>query len=253
MQGTIDRNGLWVARGGQGDRLVVLLHGLGATAAVWRGVVADLELRGHRWLAPDLRGHGRSPSDGPFGFGNHAADIAQLLASEDPERITVLGHSFGGVVGALLCGGLFGPVPARLITLGVKIDWSTEEIAGAQASAQRPAKIFATRAEALERHAKVSGLFGLVAADAPDLDGGVCAAGDGFALAMNPRVFSAVGPSVAEILRGSKAQTRLTAGAEDPMVSLVTMQRIDAGARTLPGLPHNAHVADPAAVTDLLD
>ncbi|MCC0075124.1 MAG: alpha/beta hydrolase [Rhodobacter sp.] len=253
MQGTEDRNGLWVARGGEGDRLVVLLHGLGATAAVWRGVAARLESRGHRWIAPDLRGHGRSPSDGPFGFGNHAADIAQLLAAEDPACVTVLGHSFGGVVGALLCGGLFGPVPARLVTLGVKIDWSTEEIAGAQASALRPAKVFATRAEALERHAKVSGLFGLVTPDAPELDGGVCATGDGFALAMNPRVFTAVGPSVEQILRASLAPTRLSAGSDDPMVSLETMLRIDPGARALPGLPHNAHVTDPAAVVALLD
>jgi pimeloyl-ACP methyl ester carboxylesterase len=252
MQGQLDRSGLWVARGGSGAEVVVLLHGLGATAAVWHGLTRVLEARGLSWIAPDLRGHGRSDSSGPFGFGNHAADIAHLLVGEDPARTRVLGHSFGGVVGALVCGGLFGPVPAGLITLGVKQDWSAEDIAGAHAMAARPAKVFETRAAAMERHAKVSGLFGLVAPDAPDLDGGIRTVEGGYALAMNPGVFTAPGPSVDAILKASRAPTQLTAGSEDPMVTLEAMRRVDPQARTLPGLPHNAHVTDPGRIAALL-
>jgi len=252
MHGEMTPSGLWVAQGGTGEELVVLLHGLGATTAVWHGVAAALEARGQRWLAPDLRGHGRSPSDGPFGYGNHAADIAALLQGQDMARVTLLGHSFGGVVGAVLASGLFGPVPARLVALGVKTDWTEAEIAGARDLAARPARSFPSRDEAGARYLKVAGLAGLVPPGAPETEGGIRPEGDGWALAMDPRVFAAVGPSVPDLLAACRAPLRLAAGAEDPMASPDTMRRLDPAAVLLPGLPHNAHVADPAAVAGLL-
>ncbi|MCB1388017.1 MAG: alpha/beta fold hydrolase [Rhodobacteraceae bacterium] len=244
---------LWTERGGAGEGLVVLLHGLGATAAVWRGVGAALAAKGLRWLAPDLRGHGRSPVGGRYGFGNHAADVSALLADEEMTRVTILGHSFGGVVGALVAGGLFGPVPARVVTLGVKQRWNDDEIAGARALSLRPARTFATRDEAQERYARVAGLDGLVSVDAPELAGGVRAVPGGFALAMAPGVFGAVGPSVEAILRGARAPLRMAAGSLDPMVALAEMVTIDPGAVLLDGLPHNAHVVAPDRVAALLD
>jgi len=252
MDGQVTPSGLWAAGGGSGDDTVLLLHGLGATAAVWHGVAQALQARGQRWLAPDLRGHGRSPSGGPFGYGNHAADIAALLAGQDMGRVTVLGHSFGGVVAALLGSGLFRPVPARVVTLGVKTDWSEAEIAGALAMAARPARLFASRDEALARYLKVSGLDGLVPPDAPETEGGIRARGEGWALAMDPGVFGAVGPDIAALLAACRAPLRMAAGADDPMVSPDSMRRLDPGAVLLPGLPHNAQVADPVAVADLV-
>ena len=245
--------GLHVERGGAGADLIVLLHGLGATGAVWHGLTALIERRSARWMAPDLRGHGRSRSEGPFGFGNHAADIATLLRTEDPARVSVLGHSFGGVVGALVAGGLFGPLPARLVTLGVKITWSESDLAGAHAMARRPPRLFSTLAEARERHAKLAGLHGLVEPDAPELDRGVCERDGGFALAMDPRVFLAADATVPDILRRVRTPLRMAAGAEDPMVTLPEMTAIDPGAHLLPGQPHNAQVTAPEAVLALLD
>lgn len=240
-------------RGGAGARLAVLLHGLGATGAVWRGVAGLLAARGWRWIAPDLRGHGRSDHSGPFGYGNHAADLADLLAAEDMGQVVLLGHSFGGVVAAVLASGLFGPLPARVVALGVKTDWTEVEVAGARALAARPGKVFASRAEAEARYLKVSGLEGLVAPGAPEAAGGVREVPGGWALAMAPGVFGAVGPDVPALLAGCRAPLRLAAGADDPMASPATMRRLDPGAVLLPGLPHNAHVADPAAVAALLD
>lgn len=233
--------------------LVVLLHGLGATGAVWRGVGAVLDRRGLRWIAPDLRGHGAHASPGPWGYGNHAADIAALLAGQDMTRVTVLGHSFGGVVGAVLAGGLFGPPPARLIALGVKTDWTEAEVAGARALASRPGRVFATRAEAQARYLKVAGLDGLVAPDAPETARGVVKTAQGWALAMDARAYGAVGPDIPALLAAVRCPLRLAAGSADPMASPATMRRIDPGAVLLPGLPHSAHVADPAAVAALLD
>lgn len=245
--------GLHVERGGTGADLVVLLHGLGATGAVWHRLARAIEARGRRWIAPDLRGHGRSPSAGPFGFGLHAADVATLLRDEDPARVTLLGHSFGGVVGALLAGGLFGPLPARLETLGVKLTWSEADLAGARAAAQRPARLFATRDDAQERYARIAGLHGLVAPEAPEMAGGVTAVEGGYALAMNPGVFSAADASVPDLLRRVRVPLRMAAGAEDPMVTLAEMTAIDPAARLLPGQPHNAQITAPEAVLALLD
>ena len=51
--------GLAAFEGGQGDRLLVLLHGMGATAGVWSRMLAEPRWHG-RWLALDLPGHGGS-------------------------------------------------------------------------------------------------------------------------------------------------------------------------------------------------
>ncbi len=246
------RQDLFIASGGAGRDLVVLLHGMGATGAVWHGVARHLTARGLRWLAPDMRGHGRSPSDGPFSFDHHAADVAALIADEDPARVTLLGHSFGGVVGATLVSGRHGPLPARLITLAVKTDWSAEDIALMRALAARPAKVFATFDEAQERYMKVSGLFGLVPPDAPEAAAGVRAVDGGFALAMNPRVGEVSDTDVPATFRAVRCPLRMVAGTADPMATPATMRALDPGALFLPDLPHNAHVADPKAVAALV-
>jgi hypothetical protein len=50
---------IWYESGGVGDRTALLLHGLGATAAVWDSVRQALQERGTiRWLAADLGDHG---------------------------------------------------------------------------------------------------------------------------------------------------------------------------------------------------
>jgi pimeloyl-ACP methyl ester carboxylesterase len=122
-RGRLTGRGIWVAHGGSGDRLLVLLHGMGANASVWERLLPLIERswRG-RWLAPDLRGHGRSRRDGPYGFGAHAADVAGLIEAESPGPVTLVGHSFGGAVAALLASGWFGPRVRDVAAFGVKIE-----------------------------------------------------------------------------------------------------------------------------------
>ncbi|WP_165351970.1 alpha/beta fold hydrolase [Salipiger sp. IMCC34102] len=243
---------LWVASGGHGGRVVVLLHGIGATAAVWVKVARVLESRGLRWIAPDLRGHGGSTGQGPYGFGMHAADIAMLLRSEDPDRITVLGHSFGGVVGACLAGGLFGPPPARLAAFGVKFDWTPTEIAQAQAVAAKPPRAFATTSEARARHLKISGLSGLVREDAPETARGIRRGAEAAVLAMVPGVFGAVGPPIAPLFEALRCPLTLACGTEDAIADLAAHRRFDPDAAALEGMGHNAHIQNPVAVADLV-
>jgi pimeloyl-ACP methyl ester carboxylesterase len=249
----ISERGLAVMQGGDDGPLLVLLHGLGANRAVWTPMtaIAGLHWPG-RWLAPDLRGHGRSLQRGPYGYAMHAADIADLIAHEPDSSVTLLGHSFGGVVAALLGSGWFGPKVATVAVFGVKIVWSADEEAKAHELAQRPARTFATRTDAIDRFLKTSGLFGLVDPASDTAASGVTGNDDQWQVAVDPRVYGAVGPSIEQILRLSSAPLRLAAGEADPMVTLEQMRRIDPAALTFAGAAHNAHWQAPAQVWDFV-
>ncbi len=241
--------GIRVIAGGRGEALLVLLHGLGANAAVWDPMIPLIEAswRG-RWLIPDLRGHGRSAHEGPYGYAMHAADVAALLAEEAPAHVTLAGHSFGGVVAALVASGWFGPRVHDVAAFGVKIRWTAEETARALELAGRPARAFPTREEAIERHLRLSGLAGLVDPASPAAAAGVVPAGGEYRVAMDPRAWSCVGPSVETLLGVAAPPVRLAAGSRDPMVTLEDMRRIDPAARLFDGAGHNAHWEAPAEV-----
>jgi 3-oxoadipate enol-lactonase len=81
---------------------LLLLHGLGASGAVWQGAGRRLHPT-FRLIAPDLRGHGESdkPSAG-YLVRDYAGDMAAFLGHEPACPVHVLGHSLGAVVAALL-------------------------------------------------------------------------------------------------------------------------------------------------------
>jgi pimeloyl-ACP methyl ester carboxylesterase len=247
------RAGIAYDAGGAGEDLLLLLHGLGATGAVWERLLPLVhESWPGAWAVPDLRGHGRSVADPPYGYAVHAADVAGVAADLGAARVTVLAHSFGGVVGGLLAGGEFGVAVERVLAVGVKLEWTDEEEAGARALASRPGKVFAAREEAAARHLALAGLRGLAdPGDAVAL-AGVRAVEGGWAVALDNRAFAAVGPSVPGLLRRAVAPLRLAAGTDDPMVSLEAMRRVDPGAVLIEGAGHNAHWEAPEAVWSLL-
>ncbi len=236
------RSGLAYFTGGNGDPLLLLLHGLGATAAVWRRLLPLVaESWPGRWAAPDLRGHGLSMTEAPYGYAAHAADVAELATELDASTVTVLGHSFGGVVGAVLGGGWYGVDVHRVVALGVKIDWTEDEVGRARAMSARPPQVFATAADAADRHVKLAGLHGLVDPADPVAQAGVRRAQGGWVAALDPRAFGAVGPPVETVLSRCAAPLRLAAGSGDAMVGLDAMRRIDPEAALIDGAGHNAH------------
>ena len=240
---------IWAARGGDGERLLVLLHGMGANASVWERLLSIVERSwSGRWLAPDLRGHGRSVREGPYGIGAHAADVAALVEAEAPGPVTLVGHSFGGAVAALVATGWFGPRVSGVAAFGVKIEWTEPEIEKARSLAERPAPAFATREEATERYLRISGLAGLADQSSATAAAGVIAVDGRFQVAMDPRAYGAVGPSIAGLLRLAAVPLRLAAGERDPMVTLEQMQRIDPAAQLFAGVGHNAHWEAPDGV-----
>jgi pimeloyl-ACP methyl ester carboxylesterase len=101
-----DRGRMYVreAVGPRRSPTLVLLHGLGATAALnWDACIPTLASR-FRVLAPDHRGHGRGiRCGGRFRLEDCADDVAALIRQECRGPVLVAGYSMGGPITQLLC------------------------------------------------------------------------------------------------------------------------------------------------------
>jgi haloalkane dehalogenase len=98
-----EQNGLRMAHVDEGDgRPVVLLHGEPTWSFLWRKVIGPLVEAGHRCLAPDLPGFGRSdkPTDiGWYTYDRHTASVAAWLEALDVRDATFVVHDWGGPIG----------------------------------------------------------------------------------------------------------------------------------------------------------
>jgi lipase len=90
--------GVW----GPDDAPIVLaVHGMTASHLAWPIVAKHLP--GVRFIAPDLRGRGRSNGlPGPWGMPQHADDLAAVLEALEVPRALVLGHSMGAFAALVL-------------------------------------------------------------------------------------------------------------------------------------------------------
>lgn len=78
---------------------VVLVHGWKGSHRLWDRTVVELEARGVRTVAFDLRGMGESDKpDGVYDFDTFADDLGELLATRDLDGATVVGWSMGCTV-----------------------------------------------------------------------------------------------------------------------------------------------------------
>jgi pimeloyl-ACP methyl ester carboxylesterase len=243
---------LFATDGGAGSPTLVLLHGLGANAAVWEAVrpILNEHWRG-RWIAPDLRGHGRSHFGGPYGYGVHAADVAALLSQN--HQVIVAGHSMGGVVAMALGTGWFGIQVQAVLAFGVKLAWERKEIEKIRQFSQTPVHFFERRDEAVDRYLRGAGLKGLLDSNSSAAGVGVREEGQRFRVAVDPLAYAVVGPDVADLVSACRAPLRLAAGSNDPMVTSEQMRVFDPHAVVLNGLGHNPHVEAPDKFWQLLE
>ncbi len=210
-----------------------MLHGLGATAEVWRGTIEIARDRWPgRWVAPDLRGHGRSPWGRPYSFEAHAADVAGLIVGGGP--VVVLGHSMGGVIGLTLGAGSFGLNVSAVIGLGIKVTWREQDLEWIRSSVQRPVRWFDSREEAAERFLRLAGLPWEGDADSPLARSGVVEQDGSFRVAMDPAAPEVGPPPMQDLVRTSKARIRLACGEHDELTSLAELREFDAGASNCP-------------------
>ncbi len=80
---------------GQGPALL-LLHGLGCDHTTWSPAIHELA-RHFTVIAPDLLGHGASAKPrADYSLGGYANGMRDLLTVLNIDKVTVIGHSFGG-------------------------------------------------------------------------------------------------------------------------------------------------------------
>jgi pimeloyl-ACP methyl ester carboxylesterase len=80
--------------GHSGNPRALLVHGVQSSANSWWRIAAALARGGLHVTAPDLRGHGQSPSGNRYGLADFVADLLEVGIDWD----LVVGHSLGGTV-----------------------------------------------------------------------------------------------------------------------------------------------------------
>lgn len=239
---------IWSRTGGRDDGpLLVLLHGLGATAEVYAGLEKLLpEEWPGGWLTLDLPGHGRSAWDPPYTFRRHADAVQSVLPAG--REVFLIGHSMGGVVALELA---TDPRVRGVVAFGVKVRWSAEDVEAAHGLAGRPVRVFPARGEAAHRFLRLAGLTGLVPPDDPTVGPGIQETEGGWRVAQDPATFGVGVPDIAAILARARCPVVLARGEHEALVTDADLVALVADPVVLPGLGHNAHVEDPAAVLAL--
>lgn len=216
----------------------MLLHGLGATGEVWKDVVPHWS---GSWLVPDLPGHGRSGPLGRYSFGSFAAAVAEVVPREP---VTVIGHSLGGVVGLTLASGWFGVDVTTCIGVGIKVQWTDEELEKAAALAVRPARIFSTEEEAVERASRMAGV---------PIEHGVSEVDGGWVPSLDVKAFGVGRPDMPGLIMAAQAHIVLAAGENDPMSPQEHLKELVPEPVEFPGAGHNVHVESPSSIALLLE
>jgi cis-3-alkyl-4-acyloxetan-2-one decarboxylase len=90
---------------GDGQQLVVLIHGLAATSQSWLGAAKQLESNKYRLVGYDLLGFGASPKPTRsfYSADEHAKALAHSIKKDFPNRpLIIVGHSMGCIVASRL-------------------------------------------------------------------------------------------------------------------------------------------------------
>ena len=243
---------LWHEKGGAGAPAVLLLHGLGATAAVWTGVEHVLQQRAlGRWIAPDLSGHGVSDPLPAYSISSFAAQLAELI--RDESGIYIISHSLGVYLALALAGGESGIDVRGIVGLGPKICWPETDIQATRELAARPIRWYATAEEAWQRYRRVSGLDTTIAPDEAWLRHGITQTERGWRLSQDPRTFEVAGAPFTPLAAAARSPLVLARGEHDPMVSIDELQLHCPHTYEIAAAGHNAHVEKPAAIVGLLE
>jgi haloalkane dehalogenase len=87
------------AAGEPSDPAVLLVHGYPESSHMWIPALNALADRGLYAIAPDLPGYGDTPPDGPGTWERHVATLEELRQDQELDRVALVGHDWGGLIG----------------------------------------------------------------------------------------------------------------------------------------------------------
>ncbi|MBN1297738.1 alpha/beta hydrolase [bacterium] len=90
--------------GSKSEGILLYLHGLGESGISLESIATHPELRGFHHILPDLPGYGRSSWPvTPLSLQETALFLLDWIDQRKLDRIILIGHSMGGVLGQYLC------------------------------------------------------------------------------------------------------------------------------------------------------
>ena len=248
---------LWSERAGRPGPTLLLLHGLGATGAVWGPLVQHLQRDWPgSWIVCDLPGHGGSPAYPLYSFGGYAAAAAEVASQE--QEVIAVGHSLGGMVALALGTHWYGVPVTHAITLGVKANWADQELQAARRRANRSVEWFESEELALQRFIRVAGLPENSTLASPLVSRAIRQEPEGYRLAMDPAASptarAMVSPAIiiSSMIGAARSSIRMACGDKDGGVTLGELQSFDEFAQEFPETGHSPHIERPAEVLQLI-
>ena len=108
--------------GNEDAPLMLLVHGGRDHCRSWDLIARSLQPHFHI-LAPDLRGHGDSDwtKGGSYALTEYVYDLSRLVRSTAARKVTIVGHSMGGMVGLIYAGTFPDQVSALVVLDGVTV------------------------------------------------------------------------------------------------------------------------------------
>jgi len=86
---------------GQGDDVILFLHGFPESWYSWRHQIAHFSNR-YRVVAPDQRGYNETEAIGPYDTATLQADVLALIQHLGVERVHLVAHDWGAMIAWLL-------------------------------------------------------------------------------------------------------------------------------------------------------
>lgn len=84
---------------GQGNKTLLLVHGLASNAGFWRYTIPELA-KNYKVIAIDLPGYGKSAKgDYSYSMDFYAEEIQKFLKAKNLDKVSFVGHSMGGQIG----------------------------------------------------------------------------------------------------------------------------------------------------------
>ena len=242
---------LSAAESGDGQAVLVLLHGFGGCNAVWDDLRTAFSAK-MKVIAYDMPGHGGSLAFGNLSPKAAARALLDDLAVRGVEKAHLVGHSMGGAV-AILAACL---QPERIASLTLLAPGGIgPEING------DVLRVFAAARSAEEISDALAAMSGPAASPAPDVAAAIAAtrrlAGQTATLTTLASAISdknRQGAFPPEMLAGIACPVSVAWGREDPVLPFAQTARLPAGAR-LVALDNAGHMLieeAPAAVAALI-